>query len=138
MTTPASGETPRVETKTAVVGAAAVGVDTQTIVAEAPYAGTVSRVGYIPVATITGAATNSRTLTATNRGQAGAGSTNVATLALVSGVNAPADAEKPVTLNATPANLVVAAGDVISFESVHVGTGIADPGGEALVEFTRS
>lgn len=138
MTTPASGETPRVEAKTAVVIAAAVAVDTQTVVCEAPYAGTVDRVGYIPVSLVTGANTNSRTLTVTNRGQAGSGSTNVATLALVSGVNAAADAEKAVTLNATPANLVVAAGDVISFESTHVGTGIADPGGEVLVEFTRS
>jgi hypothetical protein len=136
MTTPASGEVPLVLTKTSQVDAAAVGVDTQTVVCEAPFAGSVSRVTYTPVTTITGANTNSRTLTVTERGATGVGSTNVATLALVSGVNAAADAEKALTLSAA-ANLVVAAGDVISFESTHVGTGIADPGGQVLVEFTR-
>lgn len=136
MTTPASGETPNVSTKTSQVDAATVAVDTQTVVAEAPFAGTVSRVGYLTVTAITGAATNSRTVTATNRGS-GAANVNVATLAFVSGVNTVADTEKAITLNATPANLVCAAGDVITFESTHVGTGIADPGGQIIVEFTR-
>lgn len=136
MTTPASGETPRIETSKQLLAAVAAGSDLTTVVVEAPYAGTVSRVGYIPVSAVTGANTNSRTLTVTNRGT-GAGSTNVATLALVSGVNAAADAEKAVPLSGTAANLVVAAGDVLTFESTHVGTGIADPGGEVVIELTR-
>jgi hypothetical protein len=105
---------------------------------EAPYAGTVTAVRYIPSATITGANTNSRTVTVTNRGQAGAGSTNVATLALVSGVNATGHDDKAITLSGTPANLVVAAGDALTFDSTHVGTGITDPGGVVEVEITRS
>lgn len=137
MTTPASGQTPKVEIKAQQVDAAAVAVDTQTVVCEAPVTGTIDRVGYIPISAITGANTNSRTLTVTNRGAAGSGSTNVATLALTSGVNAPADAEKAVALSGTPANLNVTAGDVITFESTHVGTGIADPGGEVVIEFVR-
>lgn len=128
---------PLVITKTSQVDAVAAGSDAQTVVCEAPFAGSVSRVTYTPVAAVTGANTNSRTLTVTERGAAGSGSTNVATLALVSGVNAAADAEKALTLSAA-ANLVVAAGDVLTFESTHVGTGIADPGGQVLIEFTRS
>lgn len=137
MTTPASGETPKVDAKYADVVAAAAGADTQTVVCEAPYAGTIDRVGYVPTAAVTGANTNTRTLTVTNRGGAGTGTTNVATLALVSAVNLTADKENAITLNATAANLVVAAGDVISFESVHAASGLADPGGTVVVEFVR-
>lgn len=137
MTTPASGETPRVEAKFAEVVAATATVDTNTVVTEAPFAGSVSRVGYITVTAITGANTNTRTVTVTNRGS-GAGSTNVATLAFTSGVNTVADTEKAVTLNSTAANLVCAAGDVITFESTHAASGLADPGGTVVVEFTRS
>lgn len=137
MTTPASGETPFVTTRQSQADAVAAGSDAQTVVCEAPQTGTISRVVYIPSALVTGANTNSRTLTVTNRGATGSGSTNVATLALTSGVNAAADAEKAVTLSGTAANLNVNQGDVISFESTHVGTGIADPGGAVIVEFTR-
>jgi hypothetical protein len=64
--------------------------------------------------------------------------TAVATLALTSGVNLAADRENPLTLSGTPANLTVAAGDVLEFTSVHVGTGIADPGGLVEVEISRT
>ena len=44
-----------------------------------------------------------------------------------------------VTLSTTPANLVVAAGDVITVQSLHVGsTGLADPGGTVLIALSRS
>lgn len=117
------------------VGAGADGVIE---VGEAPFAGTVTRVAYIPVAGITGANTNSRTFTVTNQGQSGAGTTNVATLAMVSGVNATGDDDKAITLSGTPANVTVAQGDVLTFESTHIGTGIADPGGTVIIEITRS
>lgn len=137
MTTPASGETPLVVTRQSQVDAVAAGSDATTVVCEAPVTGTVSRVSYVPSAAVTGANTNSRTLTVTERGAAGSGSTNVATLALTSGVNAAADAEKNLTLSGTAANLNVTQGDVITFESTHVGSGIADPGGAVIIEFTR-
>lgn len=129
---------PLVHTMRVQVDAAAVGVDFVAELGESPFAGTVTRVAYIPAGTITGANTNSRTYTVTNQGQAGAGTTNVATLAMVSGVNATGDAAKTVPLNGTAANLVVAAGDTLTFESTHIGTGIAEPGGTAIVEVTRS
>lgn len=119
------------------VDAAGAAVTVQTVVCEAPFDGVITRVAYVPSTTITGTNTTSRTLTCTNRGQTGAGTTVAATLALVSGVNAPADDAKALTLGVA-ANLVVAAGDVITFESTAVSTGIADPGGSVVVEFARS
>jgi hypothetical protein len=129
---------PLVHTLRVQVDATGAGADFVGELGESPFDGTVTRVAYIPNATITGANTNSRTFTVTNQGQAGAGTTNVATLAMVSGVNATGDDAKAITLSGTAANLAVAAGDVLTFESTHIGTGIADPGGTALVEITRS
>jgi hypothetical protein len=57
---------------------------------------------------------------------------------MVAGVNATGDDAKTIPLSGTAANLTVAAGDVLTFESTHVGTGIAEPGGTAIVEITRS
>lgn len=117
---------------------ATVGNDLRTIVAEAPFAATVTAVSYTPVSTQAGANTNSRTLNLYNRGTDGTGVVLVATLALVSGVDLTDNDEKQLTLSATPANLVVAANDILEFESLHVGTGIADPGGLVAVEMTRN
>jgi hypothetical protein len=114
------------------------GADATEQVCVAPFDGTVTAVTYTPDTTITGANTNSRTISLVNKGQAGAGTTSVATLALTSGVNAPAADEKALTLSGTPANLVVASGDVLEFDSTHIGTGIADPGGLVQVTFSRS
>lgn len=114
------------------------GVDATTELGQAPFAGSVTAVRYIPSAAITGAATNNRTVSVTNRGQAGTGTTVVATLTFAAAVNAAAHDDRAVTLSATPANLTVAAGDELSFESTHVGTGIADPGGVVEVDVARS
>jgi hypothetical protein len=58
---------------------------------------------------------------------------------MVSGVNAPADDEKAITVITAASANVVAAGDVLEWKSLHVGaTGLADPGGLAIVEFTRA
>jgi hypothetical protein len=108
---------------------ATAGNDLNTEVFVCPQAGTVSAVTYTPVSTITGANTNTRSVSLVNKGQSGAGATVVATLQFNGGVNAPAADEKAITLSGTPANLVVAAGDVLEWQSTHVGTGIADPGG---------
>ena len=101
-------------------------------------AGSVSAVSYLPVAAATGANTNSRTLKLINKGQDGSGTTVVASLALVSGTDLVAFDEKAITLSTTAADLVVAVGDVLQWQSLHVGNGIADPGGTAYVEISRS
>jgi hypothetical protein len=130
--------TPLVHTLRVQVDPVAGGADAQFVLGEAPFAGVISRAAYIPSAAVTGAATNNRTVTVTNRGQAGAGVAVAASVQFASGVNAVADDAKELTLSGTPANLVVAAGDVLTAESTHIGTGIADPGGTFLVEITRS
>ncbi|GIE30165.1 hypothetical protein Ait01nite_032100 [Actinoplanes italicus] len=95
--------------------------------------GTVASVTYAPIAAITGANTNTRSVSLVNKGQSGAGNTVVATIQYNSGVNAAASDENTVTLSGTPANLTVAAGDILQWQSTAVGTGIADPGGLVCV-----
>ncbi len=91
--------------------------------------GTVTAVTYSPVTAITGANTNTRSVSLVNKGQSGAGNTVVATIQYNSGVNAAASDENTVTLSGTPANLTVTAGDILQWQSTAVGTGIAAPGG---------
>jgi hypothetical protein len=91
--------------------------------------GTVSAVTYTTVTAITGANTNTRSVTLVNKGQDGSGTTTIATLQFNSGVNTTAGNETTITLSGTAANLDVAAGDVLQWQSAAVGTGIADPGG---------
>lgn len=100
-----------------------------TIVHSVPRDGTVSSVTYIPVATITGANTNTRSVSLVNKGTDGSGTTVIATLQFDSGVNATAAVPRTITLSGTAANLQVTAGQVLQWQSTAVGTGIADPGG---------
>lgn len=107
---------------------------------EAPFTGKVAGVTYTATAAVTGAASPaSRTLSLINRGSAGAGTTVVASLALLSGVNLVAFDEKDITLSATAADLVVTEGDILEFRSAPVGgTGLVDPGGTVSVTFERN
>lgn len=109
-------------------------------IGEVPETGVVSSVTYTANAAVTGAnSPASRSLVLINRGQTGAGTTEVARLDLVSGVNLAADDEASLTLSATVANRNVVAGDILEFQSNAVGgTGLADPGGLVQVEITRS
>lgn len=108
------------------------------VLAQSPYAGTVTAVQYVPESAITGAATNNRTVSLVNKGQAGSGSTVVATLTFASGTNATANNEVSLTLSSTAADLVVAEGDTLQWRSIANGTGLADPGGIARVTVSRS
>ncbi|MFF3337993.1 hypothetical protein [Streptomyces flavidovirens] len=112
--------------------------DDDTVLGQAPFDCTVTAVEYVPEAAITGAATNHRTVSLVNKGQAGSGTTTVATLALTSGVNATANDERLIPLSGTAANLVLAAGDTLQWRSVHIGTGITDPGGIVRIHFNRN
>jgi len=123
---------------TADVPAAATGANGEHDIGLAPFAGTVSAVTYVADTTLTGANTNSRTVVLVNKGQAGSGTTVVATLAFTSGVNATADAPTTVTLSAVAGATTVASGDVLAWQTNAVGTGLADPGGLLTVEITRS
>ena len=112
---------------------ATAGNDLNTNVFIAPRDGTITAVTYATVTAITGANTNTRSESLVNKGQAGAGSTVIATLQFDLGVNTVASDEKTITLSGTPANLNVVAGDVLQWQSTHIGTGIADPGGLVAV-----
>lgn len=119
-------------------GQSTVGTDSSFAAGPVPHRGTVSSVTFTPNAAITGAATNHRAIRVRNRGAAGAGTTVIAELAFDTGVNATAFDEKTIPLSATPANLVVAEGDVLEVFSDAIGTGIADPGGTVKVLIDRT
>lgn len=134
-----SSKAPFVQTLEENAPAVAANADKNTTIDSAPFAGTVTAVTYTPDAQLTGADTESRTLSLINKGQDGNGTTVVATKAFVNAVNANDFDETAITLSATPANLVVAAGDILAWNSLHVGTtGLADPGGKVRITISRS
>lgn len=127
-------------TRYITIPAGAVGTagnDLNTVAGVVAEDATVTAVTYITPSAVTGADTNSRTVSVINKGAAGSGSTSVASLALTNGVNTTAFVPKTITLSATAANLDVSAGDVLVFNSLHVGTGITDPGGLLRITLVR-
>lgn len=129
---------PRKARLSAVIPATATATDAVFVIGKAPFAGVISAVTFIAAALLTGANTNSRTLEVINKGTAGAGTVKPAAKAFTSGVNAAAFDETVITLSVTAANLVVAEGDVIAFNSDSIGTGLADPGGFVEVVIDRT
>ena len=116
----------------------ATATDDTKILAEAQFACTVSEVTYTPDAALTGANTNTRRVALLNKGTDGTGTDIIAELQFNSGVNMAAGDEKTITLSGTAANLEVAEGEILAWESEAVGTGIADPGGLVQVTLTRA
>ncbi len=130
--------TPLVEEhQQAVPGEAVAGSDKSVALRRAPFPAAVTAVTYTPNAAIVGANTNTRRVALINRGQAGLGSIVIAELQFNSGVNGVAFDEKPIPLSATAANLNLAEGDILEWLSDAVGTGLADPGGLAVVTMSR-
>lgn len=120
----------------AAVGTAGNDLTTNIVQVEAD--GVISSVKYIPASTITGANTDTRKVVLVNKGAAGSGTTAIATLQFNSGVNATAAIAKTITLSVTAADLAVSAGDILQWQSTHVGSGIADPGGLAVIVVGRT
>jgi hypothetical protein len=132
-----SEQAPRVDAlEVTVPGQATAGTDDAWNVAEADFAGTVTAVSYTPEAAITGDATNNRTFKLINKGLTGVGTTVVASL--TSTATLAADDETAITLSATAADLVVAAGDVLEWNSDANAAGVVDPGGLVQVSLSRS
>lgn len=123
-----------------VPGQATAGTDDAWNIGRAPFAGTVTAVTYTPEAAITEDASNFRLFSLINKGQAGAGSTSIATYSTDADVDGTmaADDEASLTLSGTAANLVVAEGDILEWNSDAQGTGVADPGGLVKVLISRS
>jgi hypothetical protein len=122
------------------VNVPALGTDVEAnyIGCEAPFAGVLTSAEFIPVGSITGAATNHRKLEVINKGQSGVGTTVMASLAFDNGVNAVAFDKKTITNSAVEGARDVAAGDVVSIASTTPGSGIADPGGQWIFTFERA
>jgi len=135
-----SEQAPLIRTPAQRVPSVTILATTVSSVSEAPFAGTVTGVSYTADAAVTGAASpSSRTVSLINKGQDGSGTTVVASLALLGGVNLVANDEKAVTLSAVSGATTVVAGDILAWSSAPVGgTGLVDPGGLVQVEFSRA
>lgn len=131
---------PLVRTIEATVPAATIAATQDQVIGEAPFAGTVTSVKLVPEAALTANATNYRTFRVVNKGAAGAGTAVVASFATDTPTTDDLVAfdEKVVTLSVTPANLVVAAGDVLAADETVTASGIAHSGYRIFVEITRS
>lgn len=129
---------PLKRTLSILFAALATNVDGSLILGECPFAGDVTSVKFIPNAAITGQDTDTRRIALTNRGTAGLGTTEIAALQFNAGVNGVKWDAKALTLSATPANVEVLAGEVLTIDSTTPGTGLADPGGLYIVEITRA
>jgi hypothetical protein len=118
--------------------AVAQGATKETALFVAPFDATIEKASLtLPMPPSRAQNTNSRTLSVINKGAAGAGTTEIASKAFVSTVNANAFDETAITLSGTAANLNVVAGDVIAFKSAHVGSGLADGGGLVKVVLAK-
>jgi hypothetical protein len=110
----------------------------ETVLGEAQFNGVVTDVSIIAEAAMTGATATARTMTVFNRGQAGAGTTQVATLSFITGTDLVANDEKALTLSGTPANLAFVAGDVFECVETVASTGTARPEARMVIRGTRS
>lgn len=122
------------------VPAAGAAVTQDQVIGEAPFAGRVTNVIITPEAALTAHATNFRNFRVVNKGQAGAGTTVVATFATDTPTTDDLVAfdDKTIPLSGTPANLVVAAGDVLAADETVAASGVAHSGYKIVVEISRS
>lgn len=93
----------------------------------APFAGNVTEVTVMPDVTLTGADTNSATLSLINKGLTGGDTRVAATRAFTNGQTATAFDETSLTVSGTAANTAVVAGDVLAVSVIKVGSGLTTP-----------
>jgi hypothetical protein len=129
---------PLVRKLTTTIPAQTAAVDADQVIGEAPFACTLTSASIIPEAAVTGATSTARTFTIVNKGAAGAGTTVMATLALITGVDLVAFDEKDFTLSVVSGATTAAQGDIIAVVETHASTGTAHSGGTVQVELTRA
>lgn len=127
---------PLVSTIVGWIPGQAAGTDSDQVLARAPFKGQVTKVALVPEAAVTGATATKRTFTLTNKGQAGAGTTAVAILDLITGTDLVAFDEEAFTLSADPADNVEE-GDILALVETHASTGTAHSGGQVIIEISR-
>lgn len=117
-----------------IPGQATAGTPDEWAVLVCPTRGRVIGVDWVPKSAITAGAA-SFNVTLRNRGQAGAGAVNIALRAYTAtnGVAWARETQPLVLLNATVANRVVAAGDLLTVEKTINSTGLAMPAGIVVV-----
>lgn len=98
----------------------------------APFKSKVVGAYFIAESALSGAASNNRVLSVVNK-VSGAGSAIPATLIFTAGVDAIAYDDTALTVSATDATVALAAGDVLSVQSLVTGTGLAQPAGKVVV-----
>ena len=128
--------TKKIETTVPAAGAA---VAQDQVVGEAPFAGEVTGVSITPEAALTANGTNYRTFTLVNKGQAGAGTTVIATFATDTPTTDDLVAfdEKNLTLSAVADATDVAAGDILAVVETVAASGVAHSGYKCQVEISR-
>jgi hypothetical protein len=110
----------------------------ETPLGESPGDYLVTQAFIIPEAALTAADATARTLTIYNRGQAGSGTTVVATLVTnLAGGNWAANDRKDFTLSAVANALNVASGDTLELVETVLSTGTARPNCEVTVRGTH-
>lgn len=97
-----------------------------------PYDAEVVAVKWIPAAAVTANGANYAVLSLRNRGTDGTGNTLIASRSYAA-TNSVAFDSEDVTLTATEADRDVDANDVLTFEKVNTGTGVAIPDGVVQV-----
>ena len=107
--------------------------DPESIIGRSRYTGVVTSVEYIPTGDVTGVSGDNRTLTVVNHGGSGSGTVEVATLPLTSGADLEDNVPREITL-ATGVARYVEVGDVLAWTSTHQSAGVADPGGQVIVQ----
>lgn len=118
--------------------AAAITVAVTTILGKVPFAGTISKITFIPNDDIAGDTALARSLTVKNKGLAGIGTTTVGSKSFIDDVDAEAFVPLDLTLSGVSGALDVAAGDILAVTSEDLSTGLADPGGHWTIEITRN
>lgn len=120
----------------AFVAGTAAGTDIEFPAWMAPWDVTITGVKWVPAAAITANVTNFATLSLRNR-TTGAGTAVPATRAY-SATDSVAHTPEAMTLSGTAADLVLAAGDVVTLGITHGGTGLLIPAGIVQVTVRRS
>ncbi|RPH36343.1 MAG: hypothetical protein EHM90_02220 [Chloroflexi bacterium] len=135
-----SGAAPLVRTLEIDVPAAGAAVAQDTIIGEAPFAGEVTAVSVISEGAVIAHATNFRTLRVLNKGQAGAGSTVVASLALDTPTtdDLAAKDEKSIPLSGVADATDVVEGDVLILDETVAASGLAHTGLLVKVDISRA
>lgn len=117
-----------------VAGQATAGTADEFSVFVAPFNLKITAVKWVPAAAVTADGTNYFTLNLRNR-KADASGTALAASRSYIATNSVAFVAEAMTLSATAADLLVAAGDVLTVSKVNTGTGLAMPDGLVQVHY---